>query len=399
MRVLLTTSAEKGHLNPLVGVAQWLLRDGHRVGWLTVPEPAPVLREIGVEAVELDLGPHAPPPLVTGGEALAKLVLDEKALASWIRGLLLDAVPAQIEPMRMALRRFAPDVVGLDGMLYQAAIAAHLENLPCVGISSALTLLAPQDLDIALLRTVRSLAADRQSLFERHGMQAEFRTCEFLSPLRNVVFATKAFVGEDVAVPPKTELLGPSRPIAARGDEAAFPWQRLDGRPLVYVSFGSQISWQPDLFRTAATAGAALGAQLVLSAGDLAEDGFASTLPGNPIVVRYAPQLAILEKAAAAVSHGGANSVMEAMDHGVPLLLIPICNDQPVQAHFLAKAGAGLSLAPAEADASRIESALRRLLDRDGELARQARWVGDDYRAQDGACAAAAALVGLARGM
>ena len=40
MRVLLATSAEKGHLNPMVGMAQWLMRDAHRVGWLTLPEPA-----------------------------------------------------------------------------------------------------------------------------------------------------------------------------------------------------------------------------------------------------------------------------------------------------------------------------------------------------------------------
>ncbi len=398
MRVLLTTSAEKGHLNPLVGVAQWLLREGHSVGWLTVPESAPVLREIGVEVVELEVGTQAPPALVTSGEALARLVLDENALAGWIRGLLLDAVPAQIEPMRAVLRRFRPDVVGLDGMLYAAAIAAHLEKLRYVGISSALTLLAPQDLDIALLRTVRSLAADRQALFERQGMCPEFRTCELLSPLLNVAFTTQAFVGEGVAIPPNTELVGPSRPIAPRGDEVAFPWERLDGRPLVYVSFGSQISWQPELFRQICAAGAALDAQLVVSAGDLAEGAVAGTLPGDPIVVRYAPQLGILDKAAVVVSHGGANSVMEAMDHGVPLLLIPICNDQPVQAHFLARAGAGLSLERAEATASDIEGALRKLLDSNGEPARHARRVRDDYRAHDGARAAAAALVSVAQG-
>jgi UDP:flavonoid glycosyltransferase YjiC (YdhE family) len=146
-------------------------------------------------------------------------------------------------------------------------------------------------------------------------------------------------------------------------------------------------------------ASAALGAQLVLSAGDLAEGGFAATLPGDPIVVRYAPQLGILDRAAVVVSHGGANSVMEAMDSGVPLLLIPICNDQPVQAHFLAKSGAGLSLSRAEADASRIQVALRDLLAPNSSAARNARRVRDDYRAHDGARAAAAALVSVARGI
>jgi MGT family glycosyltransferase len=391
------TTVEKGHLNPMVGVAHWLMRDGHHVGWLTIPEPAPGLAALGVEVVTL---PHveAPPSLVTGGKELARLVLDRERLRAWIRTLLLDAVPGQVEPVRSALRGFRPDVVALDGMLYQGAIAAHQEAVPYAGVSSALTLLAPQDLDIELLRTVRGLAVDRAALFARYGMAPEFRTCECLSPRLNVVFATEALVGADVSVPPHTDLVGPTRPLGPRGDEADFPWQRLDGRPLVYVSFGSQISWQPELFRVVAEAVAQLRAQLVVSAGELALTDFASRLPGNPVVVSYAPQLALLERASAAVSHGGANSVMEAMDHGVPMLLIPICNDQPVQAHFLVKAGAGLSLERARLTPESVRDALRKLLDPAQPYARNARIVRDSYRASDGAREAARLIAGLAGG-
>ena len=397
MRVLLMTSAEKGHLNPLVGVAQRLMGDGHRVGWLTIPEPAEQLAELGVEVLALE-PQGAPPVLVTGGEALARLVLDRDALRRWIRTLLLDAVPGQIEPVRGVLRAFRPDVVAADGMLYQGVIAAALEGVPCAGVSSALTLLAPQDLDIELLATVRALSDDRAALFARYGLRPEFRTCEWLSPLVNVVFATAALVGDDARVPPRTELVGPSRPVARRGDEPEFPWRRLDGRPLVYVSFGSQISWQPELFRTIALAAAPLGAQLVLSAGALAATDFAASLPGAPLLVPYAPQLALLERAAVLVSHGGANSVMEAMDHGVAPLLIPICNDQPVQAHFLAKSGAGLSLKRDEVGVASVRHALGLLLQPDGAQRVHARRVRDSYRARDGAAEAARLIAALGPG-
>lgn len=396
MRVLLMTTAERGHLNPMVGVAQWLLRDGCQVGWLTIPEPVPSLSRLGVEIVRLRHD-GSPPPLVTGGAELARLVRDTERLRGWIRTLLLDAVPGQVEPVRAALRAFAPDVVALDGMLYQGAIAAQLEGRPWAGVSSALTLLAPQQMDIELLRTVNGLAAERAALFARYGMAPEFRTCECLSPRLNVVFATEALVGADAAVPPSTILVGPSRPPGARGDEAGFPWQRLDGRPLVYVSFGSQISWQPELLRVVAEAAAALPVQLAISAGGLAETGFGAQLPGDALVVPYAPQLALLQRAAAMVSHGGANSVMEALDHGVPLLLLPICNDQPVQAHFLAKAGAGLQLDPAGLTSEAVRDALARLLDADGAYRTSARRVRDAYRARDGARQAAALIAGLAQ--
>lgn len=393
MRILLMTSAEKGHLNPMVGVAQWLMGDGHHVGWLTIPEPAPQLGALGVEVVTL-ARTEAAPPLVTEGEELARLVLDTEALRRWIRTLLLEAVPGQVEPVRQALRGFRPDVIALDGMLYQGAIAAHLEGIPFAGVSSALTLLAPQDLDIELLHTVHGLAQERAALFAGYGMQPEFRTCECLSPLLNVVFATEELVGADVLLPPHTTLVGPSRPLGRRGDESAFPWERLDGRPLVYVSFGSQISWQPDLFRIVAKAAEPLGVQVVISGGGLAATEFARSLPGAVLVVGYAPQLELLARAGAIVSHGGANSVMEAMDHGVPPLLIPVCNDQPVQAHFLAKAGAGLSLArPASVES--VREALAALLDPRQPFRRNADRVRESYRARDGAREAAALIAPL----
>ena len=396
MRVMLMTSAEKGHLNPMVGVAQWLMDDGHDVGWLVIPEPAAQLETLGVEVVTLE-GPPEAPPLVTGGEALARLVLDAEALRGWIRMLLLEAVPGQVDGVRAAIRGFRPDVMALDGMLYQGVIAAQAEGIPYAGVSSALTLLEPPELDFELIRTIRSLAAGRVELFARYGLAPQFRTCECLSPHLNVIFATEALVGPDAAVPPRTVLVGPSRPRGRRGDEPPFPWERLPAEgPLVYVSFGSQISWQPQIFATVIEASRDLGVRLVLTAGDLVDTEFTRNLPDHVTAVRYAPQHAILERAAAFVSHGGANSVMEAMDHGVPLLLIPVCNDQPVQAHFLAKAGAGLSLDRRRLTAEGCREALAALLDPDGAPRRNARRVQASYRERDGAREAARLIAELA---
>jgi zeaxanthin glucosyltransferase len=396
MRVLFMTTAEKGHLNPVAGVAQRLMRAGHTVGWLTVPEPASQLQALGVEVVQLD-GAPPPPPLATGGEELARLVLDPAALRGWIRSLLLDGVPGQVEPVRQAVRRFRPDAIGLDGMLYQGVIAAEIEGVAYAGISSALTLLEPPGLDFDLIRTVRGLAAERAALFARYGLSPDFRTCECLSPRLNVVFATEALVGAAAAVPPQTHLVGPSRPIGPRGDEPEFPWERLRGdRPIVYVSFGSQISWQPELLALVAEAAEPLSVQLVMSIGGLAGTGFEACLAGDVVAVPYAPQLAILERAAAAVSHGGANSVMEAMCCGVPMLLFPVCNDQPVQAHFLGRAGAGLSLDRASLTRDRCREGLAALLDAGGRHRRSAGEIQASYARRDGAREAAARLAALA---
>jgi zeaxanthin glucosyltransferase len=395
-RILITTSPEKGHLNPMVGVAQWLRRMGHTVGWLCLPEPAPQLEQLGVEILHL---PHpstsAPAPIETGGEALARLVRDEVALGRWIRGLLLDAVPAQIAPVREVVRRFKPDVMALDGMQYAAVLAAHLEAIPWAGVSSALTLLEPE-IDIALLRNVRALASDRQALFSAHGFPARFRTCECLSPRLNTIFATEDFVGPEARIPPNTYLVGPSLPPEARGDEVGFPWERLGAKPVVYLSFGSQISWQPELFRLIAEAAAPLGVTLVLSAGELAGTEFTRTLPGDVVAVPYAPQRQLLPRASAFISHGGANSVMEALTEGVPLLLLPVCNDQPVQAHFLTRSGAGLALDLRTLTVDDCRAALARLLEPGTPLRAKVAALSASYRARDGAKEAAERISGLA---
>ena len=89
---------------------------------------------------------------------------------------------------------------------------------------------------------------------------------------------------------------------------------------------------------------------------------------------------------------------MEAMDRGLPMLLIPICNDQPVQAHFLAQAGAGLSLERERVTVESARSALAQLLDPRLPYRANAERVRDAYRSRDGAREAARLIAALASG-
>ena len=380
-RILFMSTGEKGHLNPLVGIAQHAEADGHAVAWLCIPEPAPQVAALGIDALPL----HGPPPPahVTGGEELARLVRSPEALRLWIKSLLLDAVPDQIDAVRRVLREWRPDVLATDPMLYQGVLAAHLEGVPWVGISSSLNPVTPDALDTDLIRTARWLSPARDALFARAGLRADFRVCDCLSPTLTTVFSTAAYVG-DLPLPPATELVGPSVPLGERGDEVGFPWERLDGRPLLYASFGSQISHQPGIFEKLARAAEAIGWQMVCPAGELAGTEWAASLPGEPIVVDYAPQRQLLARAAAFVTHGGANSVMEALVAGVPLVVSPVCNDQFAQAWFVERAGVGVTLDLHEGDAGQAALAIEGVASSRTVRAALDR-VGASYRAADGA--------------
>lgn len=62
------------------------------------------------------------------------------------------------------------------------------------------------------------------------------------------------------------------------------------------------------------------------------------------------------------ISHGGSNSVLECLSKGIPLALLPICNDQPFQAKFLERANVGIVLDAKNPDVAVYKSGLVSIL-------------------------------------
>lgn len=108
-----------------------------------------------------------------------------------------------------------------------------------------------------------------------------------------------------------------------------FPWNKLTEKPLIYASLGTvqnKLLW---VFRSIARACSDLDVQLVISLGGSTEPNELGYLPGEPIVVKYAPQLELLQKATLCITHAGMNTTLESLSNGVPMVAIPIANDQP----------------------------------------------------------------------
>jgi UDP:flavonoid glycosyltransferase YjiC (YdhE family) len=136
---------------------------------------------------------------------------------------------------------------------------------------------------------------------------------------------------------------------AGRPSTHPFPWDRLDGRPLIFASLGTLPggSYQFTAFRKMADACAGLDAQLVIALGKWSDTwaGYKdplNDLPGDPIVVEFAPQLELLKRASLLITHSGLNTTLEALLHGVPMVMMPRNADQPGVAARTEWAGAGL---------------------------------------------------------
>ncbi len=162
-----------------------------------------------------------------------------------------------------------------------------------------------------------------------------------------------------------------------------FPWNRLDGRPLVYASLGTIQNASEQIFRTIAEACAGLNAQLVISLGGGLNPEQLGALSGDPIVVRYAPQLQLVKRAAAVITHAGLNTVLESLAEGVPLVCIPMGNDQPGVAARVAARGAGVVVPRRKLNTKQLRAAVHAVLE-DESYRRSARKVQASILQSDG---------------
>ena len=141
-----------------------------------------------------------------------------------------------------------------------------------------------------------------------------------------------------------------------------FPWDSLDGRPLIYASLGTTRNVQPSVFRMIAEACQDLDLQLVISLGGRFDPDSFTDLPGNPVTTRYAPQLELLKLAQVVITHGGPNTVFESLMEGKPMVAIPLAHDQPAVSARLARLNIAEVLPVMRLSARRIRTAVKRVL-------------------------------------
>ncbi|MDQ0584734.1 glycosyltransferase [Streptomyces rishiriensis] len=375
-----------GHLNPAVGVAAELTARGHQVAWACAdPELVGRLAGPGTGAVfACDGAPRGERPAdLRGPEAL-------RFLWEWY---LLPLAEAMAPGVRAAVEAFRPDVVVTDQQAFAGALVAERLGLPWA--TSATTSAEFTD-PLAGLPKVREwldgrLAALRSAIGDPAG-DADPR----FSPHLVLAFSTPELAGD---AHPGVRWVGPS--ITARPPAAGFPWEWLDGgRATVLVTLGTANTDVGgrflDVCREVLRERADRVQGVIVDPGGTSEPGGDDK---NVLIVPSAPQLALLERLEAAsgavVCHAGHNTVCEALWHGVPLVVAPIRDDQPVVAGQVTEAGAGVRVRFGRVTARQLGAALDAVLDEPGHRAAAGR-IRTAFRAAGGPSAAAAHLEDLA---
>ena len=102
--------------------------------------------------------------------------------------------------------------------------------------------------------------------------------------------------------------------------------------------------------------------QFVFAVGGQLDPKQLRAIPANVMVVSYAPQIEVLKRSSLCITHAGLNTVLESLASGVPMLALPITNDQPGVAARMAEKKVGVVLSPDHASPQNFVAAINQVL-------------------------------------
>ncbi|NQX12561.1 glycosyltransferase [Microbacteriaceae bacterium VKM Ac-2855] len=410
MTLLIISPDYASHLLPLATLGTEWLRRGERVVVATGTATASIVEAFGFEHALLRLGRGSNPGTIRAEEQVAEedaslrgffaatrvgmvatldyqarerltdLLWDPRGVATALAAIIADVQPDQVIVDHLAFTaRLALDAAGVR---YGDVVLGHPSALTVAGEvygfppawPSAFTP-AQHDLDELWRRCTQV----------RDSFTAEWNAAlAELDPAADPVpdaFATSGEVlllnypgalhpaARTAALPPHAFLGSAVREEPVDDEVAA--WLAADDAPVVYVSFGSFLSVRADVLARVATAlqqvrigGRAVRAAVAVGAADpleLADAGWGS-VPDGWLVRGFLPQVTLLRASALAVTHGGNNSVTEALTASVPMVVLPFSTDQFAGAAALVDAGFAEALDPNAATVAELRAAIERML-------------------------------------
>jgi MGT family glycosyltransferase len=183
-----------------------------------------------------------------------------------------------------------------------------------------------------------------------------------VSKLAVITQTPKEFDFPGVPWPAQFHYTGPFHDMEGR-EPIAFPWEKLTGKPLVYASMGTLVNGLEHVYKTILQAtGQLSGIQVVLSVGKNVKFDDLGVIPSNVIVVRTAPQIELLKRAALCITHAGLNTALESLGQGVPMVAIPVGYDQPGVAARIAHHGVGEFLEIEDLTVERLQGLIQKFL-------------------------------------
>ncbi|HEY6489128.1 MAG: glycosyltransferase [Terracidiphilus sp.] len=370
-----------GHINPMTALARSLQLRGHEVVIFGIADTEARVRAAGIEFRRIGMEDYPPGTLQKLDERIARL--RGFAALQFTFERVRNSARMELRDGPKAVQTANIEMLLVDEADFAGNVADYL-GLPWISIA----LIPPMVLDDRfppfwigwaarqsrlyrlrnrlaihlLLRTASPIFRQVNQQRRAWGLKPFMHPEEMLSPLAQITQLPEALEFEVVGEKPAgLHYTGPFVHSGQRPD-IEFPWERLDGRPLIYASMGTLQNGSEAIFKTIAEACAGIDAQLLISLGGGIDPARLGKLAGEPLVVSFAPQLEILKRAALVITHAGLNTVLESLCQGVPMVAVPLGNDQPGVAARVKARGACVVVPRFRLNAARLRNAVVRVL-------------------------------------
>ncbi len=349
MRVLFTTLPASGHWHPLVPFAEALRAAGHEVAFATDPGGCTAITALGFSCFPAG----ADETVEAARERLDRLASLGTDGAAWMMSNYFAGrwAAARLPDLLGICDTWAPAVLVREDTEFAGCIAAERAGLPQAAVQVA-----------AWRPWIRLLIA---------GPLNRLRDDVGLPPDPDL-----AMLHRDLLIvpgPPGYQDVDDPLPATARavrhvafdrsGEESLPAWvTALPDRPVVYATMGTRFNHVPGLLEAILAGLRDEPVTLVVTVGRDRDPAEFGPLPAHVRVERYIPQSLLFPRCALVVTHGGSGTVLAALGHGLPMVIIPISADQPDNARRCARLGVAKIIASEERTPEAIRAAVRAVL-------------------------------------
>jgi MGT family glycosyltransferase len=327
-----------GHTNPTLPLVTELVRRGEQIVYYSTEEFQAAIEQTG--ATFRSYGDAFP---------FNYMQLNEDDFV--IIRLFLQASESILDRFLGEIKGAHPDYILYDSMAGWGHYFAELLHVPAIcsmsmfGITPQLAYSIPSLVLAAFLSypEIRRINQVGRRISQKYPVkQLDYMGYLSNTAQLNIVYTSRFFQPYVDSFDETYRFVGPL--LRTRSLDADFPFEHLHDPAPIYISLGTIFNQQNDFYRLCFRAFADSGHQVILSVGPNTEIAQLGSVPQNFIVRRFVPQLDILQRASLFITHGGMNSVSEALYYGVPLLVIPHAADQHYVAKRVVQLGAGLQL-------------------------------------------------------
>jgi UDP:flavonoid glycosyltransferase YjiC (YdhE family) len=373
MRVLVSTWPAHGHLLPLLPMIRAAQRAGHEVVVASGAEGVAEAARRGIAT--WDVGPSR-------AEADAAFpgvgdVPPEQRMAAVISGMFGAAAFIRARNLVPRAEQWRPDLVLHPITELAGAIAAAR-----TGARHAVHGLGPLPAE-----AWDWFGARYADLSAEWNVPAELLHLPYLDncPPSLQADAVRAFRNRLPLQPTAGEVLPGER---LPWDVTALPHERS-----IHLTLGTLFFGATDVFRVALEGLASLPVNVLVAAGPGSDPHRFGPQPPNVFITDLTPHALLLPHCAALVTQGGASTIVAALCHGLPHLILPQGADQFANSATAAAAGVALVVQPSELTSTAVAAAAAQLLE-DPAPTRTARTIQAEIARMPAADEVLAALLG-----